>query len=114
MPSPVFAEAMDFVVLLLFFVAAPAIAIAIAIRARKGWPKNFSRETYWTAFVFGMIAAILLLVAFLRTDLKDPLHALLHFICGAGGAIIFGVAGGFLLGTFTSRGPIFTPSPPKK
>ncbi len=115
MPSPAFVEAMDVVLLFLFFIAAPAIAIAIALVARKGPPGNFSRETFWTAYIFAMIAAVLLLLVFLRTDLNNAWHTVLHFTCGIAGALVFGVAGGLFLSIFTSRGPIFSPSPgPKK
>ncbi len=114
MPSP-FIEAMDFVVLFPMFVAAPAIAIAIALAVRKGLFKNFSRETHWTAYVFALIAAGLLFLLFVRTDINGVWHTSLHFACGILGALVFGLAGGFMLSVFTSRGPIFSPSPrPKK
>lgn len=114
MPSS-FVEAMDIVVLFLMFVAAPAIAIAIALAARRGLFKNFSRETHWTAYVFALIAAGILFFLFVRIDINGAWHTLLHFACGILGALVFGVAGGFMLSIFTSRAPIFSPSPrPKK
>jgi len=114
MPNRTFLEIMDLIVLLLLFVGAPALAIVIAIKARRSTSRNFSREAYWTTYVLTLIVAILLIMGFLRSDLDGTWHIFLHFACGIIGAVVFGVAAGFLLGVFVSRGPIFTPSPPPK
>ena len=92
--------------LLLFslFVVAPAIAAAIGYAARNGKPKRFDREMFWMAFVITLAASGFLMVYAVRmqADVRTWKY-ILQVICFEAGALLFGVAGGFLVGIFTYR-----------
>src|SRR5215831_1186057 len=84
-----------------FLVVAPAIAAAIGYAARKGKPKSFDREMYWTAFVATGVVAIIFIVYALRMPTDDVTwrHLLQLTVLGLG-AVLFGVSLGFGVGIF--------------
>jgi hypothetical protein len=87
-----------------FFVVVPSIAAAIGYAAWKGKPKNFSRELYWTVFT-GVGAVSLFLMAYaqrMHADVgtwKYPFQ----IECFSLGALLFGIAGGCMVGIFAYR-----------
>lgn len=106
---PIWLEASLF--LLAFFLVAPTIAALIGYAAWKGKPKNWDRSMYWTAFAASIIASGSLMVyaqrmqADVRTWQYPVEMALIGF-----GVILFGVAGGCMMGIFMyrrGRGPIW-------
>jgi integral membrane sensor domain MASE1 len=90
--------------ILTFFVFVPSIAAAIGYAAWKGKPENFNREMYWTAFAAAIIASVFLMVFAQRmqADVRTWQY-LLQVACFGFGALLFGVAGGCLVGIFTYR-----------
>jgi surface polysaccharide O-acyltransferase-like enzyme len=90
--------------ILTFFVFVPSIAAAIGYAAWKGWPKNFDREMYWTAFAAAIIASVFLMVFAQRmqADVRTWQY-LLQVVCFTLGALLFGVAAGCVVGIFTYR-----------
>ena len=90
--------------LLTFFVVVPLIAAAIGYAAWKGKPKNFSREMYWTAFAAATVVSLFLMVFAQRmhADVRTWLY-LVQVACFGLGALLFGVAGGCMVGIFTYR-----------
>jgi uncharacterized membrane protein len=109
MPLPIWLEAALF--LLAFFVVAPAKAAVIGYPAWRGKTKNWDRSMCWTAFAASIIASGSLMVyaqrmqADVRTWQYPVQMALIGF-----GVILFGVAGGCMVGIFTyrrGRGPIW-------
>jgi uncharacterized membrane protein len=109
MPLPIWLEAALF--LQAFFVVAPTIAAVIGYAAWRGKPKNWDRSMYWTAFAASIIASGSLVVyaqrmqADVRTWQYPVQMALIGF-----GVILFGVAGGCMVGIFAyrrGRGPIW-------
>jgi hypothetical protein len=87
-----------------FFVLGPAIASGIAYAAWKGKPKNFDREMYWTAFAAAILASGFLMVFAQRmqADVRTWKYVA-QIACFGIGAVLFGVAGGCLLGVFIYR-----------
>jgi len=100
--------AIDAVLILLFFIGMPAIAAVIALAARKGFPRNFSREMYWTAMVVaGAIAATLGVVA-QRDSCPGLWHAILRYVCMAACLMLLGVGMGCAAAVFAYHGPTFS------
>src|SRR6516162_8907577 len=87
-----------------FFVVALAIAATIGYAARKGKPKSFDREMYWTTFVATGVVAGIISVYALRMPTDDVMwrHLLQLAILGLG-AVLFGVSLGFGVGIFMRR-----------
>ena len=99
--------------LLGFFVIVPSVAAAIGYAAWKGKSKNFSRELYWTAFAATILASGFLMVYAQRmnVDARSWQH-LVQMACFGLGVLLFGVAGGCMIGIFTyRRGSSFQESP---
>jgi len=90
--------------ILTFFVVVPSIAAAIGYAAWNGKPKNFDREMYWTAFATATGVSLFLMVFAQRmhADVRTWQY-LAQVICFGSGAILFGVAGGCMIGIFTYR-----------
>jgi hypothetical protein len=97
-----------------FFVVVPLIAAAIGYAAWKGKPKSFSREMYWTAFAVASAASLFLMVYAQRmhADVRTWQY-LLQIACFGSGALLFGVAGGCMVGIFTYRRNPLTQNPPE-
>jgi multisubunit Na+/H+ antiporter MnhG subunit len=96
---------LDAVLLVLaFFLAVPAIAVAIGYAAWKGKPQNFSRGMYWTAFVAAIAVSLFLMVYAQRmhADVRTWQY-LVQIACFGLGVLVFGVAGGCMVGIFTYR-----------
>jgi len=87
-----------------FFVVVPAIVAAVGYSASKGKLKNFKREMYWTAFAAAIGGALFLMVFAQRmnADVRTWQYPV-QLTCFGLGAILFGVAGGCLIGIFTYR-----------
>jgi uncharacterized membrane protein SpoIIM required for sporulation len=90
--------------LLTFFLVVPSVAAAIGYAAWKGKPKNFSREMYCTAFAATIAGSLLLMMYSQRinADVRTWQYAL-QIVCFGLGALLFGIAGGCLVGIFTFR-----------
>src|ERR1700694_1076936 len=95
-----------------FFVVVPSIAAAIGYAAWKGKPKNFSREMYWTAFAAASAISVFLMIYAqrMRADVRTWQY-LTQIACFGSGALLFGVAGGCIVGIFTYRRPPGTQDP---
>jgi hypothetical protein len=90
--------------LLSFFVVVPLITAAIGYAAWKGKPKNVGRDMYWTAFIVaGAVSGFLMVYSQrMNADVRSWLH--LAQLAGFGlGILLFGVAGGCMIGIFTYR-----------
>jgi uncharacterized membrane protein len=89
---------------LAFFVAVPSIAAAIGYAAWKGRPQNFSRGMYWTAFVAAIAVSLFLMVYAQRmhADVRTWQYLVQLAYFGLG-VLLFGVAGGCMIGIFTYR-----------
>jgi membrane protease YdiL (CAAX protease family) len=87
-----------------FFVVVPSIAALIGFAAWKGKPKNFNREMYWTAFAAATVLSLFLMVIAQRmhADVRTWQYPV-QVACFGLGALLFGVAGGCMIGIFTSR-----------
>ena len=98
------ARIVDGLLLLLFFVEAPAIAAGIGYAAFKGRPKRFGRENYVLASVAcGLAGAVLLVYAQrMNADIRTWLY-LWQIVCGSAGLLLFGVALGCGIGIFACR-----------
>lgn len=98
------------VFVLAFFVFVPAIAAAIGYVAWLGKPEKWDRVKYWMAFIASIAVSGFLMVYAqrMRADMRTwlyPVQLTVFFI----GVLLFGVAGGFMVGIFTyerGRGPI--------
>jgi hypothetical protein len=92
---------LDLMLLFILFVLAPVIAAVIARAAWKGKPDNFTREKYFLMVVVSAIAACVLMINahWLQADITTP-KFLIELICFILGAVLFGVAGGCLVGFF--------------
>lgn len=86
------------------FLGAPFISLVVGYRTYKGWPRTFNRQTFFLLFLLTLAAASVLLVSAqrLNADVRTPLF-LLQVLCFELGAVLFGVAGGWLLGIFLYR-----------
>jgi hypothetical protein len=102
--SDIRAVAQSVFVVFAFFVMAPTVAAVTGYRASRGKPKNFNRETYWTAFVaIGAVAVIVIRYA-VRMETGDDLPwNLLRLVGLLLGALLFGVSLGFGAGIFTRK-----------
>ena len=96
-----------------FFVAVPSIAAVIGYAAWKGKPKNFNREMYWTAFAAAIVASLFLMefAQRMQADVRTWRY-LVQIACFDAGALLFGVAGGCLVGIFTYRRGVQNQGPP--
>ena len=99
------------ILLLAFSVVVPAIAVAIGYAAWTGKPKNWDRSTYWTAFIASIVASGFLMVYAqqMQSDVRTPRYVLQVLLFGFG-VLMFGVAGGCMVGIFAYRhgkGPIW-------
>jgi undecaprenyl pyrophosphate phosphatase UppP len=96
-----------------FVVVVPSIAAAIGYAAWKGKPKNSDREMYWTAFAAATIASLFLMVVSRRmqADVRTWQY-LVQVVCFGLGALLFGVAGGCMIGIFTYRRGLRNQNPP--
>jgi hypothetical protein len=92
------------VLLLIFFVIVPAIAIAIGYAAWVGKPEKWDRSMYWTAFVASIVVSGFLMVYAQRmhADIRTWRYPLQLALFGLG-ALFFGVAGGCMVAIFTYR-----------
>jgi uncharacterized membrane protein len=94
-----------------FFVIAPVVAAVIGYAAWKGMPKNWDRSMYWTAFVVAIISSMLVMAYAVRmhADVRTGQYVI-QILMAALGAILFGVAGGCMVGIFTyghGAGPLW-------
>jgi membrane protease YdiL (CAAX protease family) len=96
-----------------FFVIVPSIAAAIGYAAWKGKPKNFDREMYWTAFAAatGVSLFLMLFAQRMNADVRTWQY-LLQLACFSLGALLFGVAGGCMIGIFAYRRGVKNQEPP--
>ena len=96
-----------------FFVIVPSIAAAIGYAAWKGKPKNFDCEMYWTAFAAATGVSLFLIVFAQRmnADVRTWQY-LLQLACFSLGTLLFGVAGGCMIGIFTYRRGVKNQEPP--
>jgi uncharacterized membrane protein len=99
------------ILVLAFFVVVPAIAAAIGYAAWMGRPKNWDRAMYWTAFATSIIASGFLMAyaVGIRADVRTW-HYVVQIALFGLGVLLFGVAGGCMVGVFTYRrgkGPIW-------
>jgi hypothetical protein len=87
-----------------FFVVVPSIAALIGYLAWKGKPKNFGRDMYWTAFIAAVAASGFLMVYAQRmnADVRTWQY-LVQMGCFGLSLLLFGVAGGCMVGIFTHR-----------
>ena len=91
---------LDLMLLFILFVLAPVLAVLIARAAWKGKPDNFSRQKY-VACSLGtvLVACVLMLNAhWLQADIMSG-KFVGELICFILGAVLFGVAGGCLVGS---------------
>lgn len=96
-----------------FFVVVPSIAAAIGYAAWKGKPKNLDREMYWTAFAVATSVSLFLMVVShrMQADVRTWQY-LVQVACFGLGALLFGVAGGCMIGIFTYRRGLRDQHPP--
>ena len=89
---------------LAFFVLVPLIAAVIGYAAWKGKPRNWDRAMFWTAFVASIVASGFLMwyAQRMRADVRSWVH-LVQLGCFMSGVVLFGVAGGCIVGIFTYR-----------
>jgi hypothetical protein len=111
MPFPIWVEGV--VLVLAFFVFVPAVVAVIGYAAWLGKPKNWDRTMYWTAFATSIIASGFLMAyaAGMRADVRTR-HYLVQIALFGSGVLLFGVAGGCMVGVFTYRrgkGPVWQP-----
>lgn len=94
-----------------FFVAVPVVVVVIGHAAWFGKPKNWDRSMYLTAFAVSIAVSAFLLVYSQRmqADVRTWRYPVQITVLSLG-VLLFGVAGGCLVGTFTyrrGRGPIW-------
>lgn len=99
------------ILLFAFFVLVPAIAAIIGYAAWIGKPKNWDRSMYWIAFVASTVASGFLMVYAqrMRADVKTGHYTVEMLLFGLG-VLLFGVAGGCMVGIFTygrGNGPVW-------
>ena len=95
---------LDAFFMITLFGVAPLIAGAIGYAAWRGRPKAFSRRKFAISFYAAMIASGFLLVHSQRmhADVRSE-RFLLQMACFLAGALLFGVAGGCMVGMFAYR-----------
>jgi hypothetical protein len=95
-----------------FFVVVPSITAVIGYAAWKGKPKNFSRELYWTVFVPAVVASgFVFLYAVKMHAGIGTWRYVLQLACFGFGILLFGIAGGCLVGIFGYRRGSFPKDP---
>ena len=89
---------------LAFFVFVPLIAGVIGFAAWKGKPTNWDRTMYWAAFVTSLVASGFLMVYAqrMRADVRNWQH-LVQLVIFYAGVVLFGVAGGCMVGIFAHK-----------
>jgi hypothetical protein len=89
---------------LAFFVLVPVIAAVIGYAAWKGKPRNWDRTMYGTSFVVSTAASGFLIVYAQRmhADVRNWQH-LVQLVLFYVGVVLFGVAGGCMVGIFMYR-----------
>jgi hypothetical protein len=98
-----------------FFVVVPSIAGVIGYAAWKGKPEEFSREMYWTAFAAAGAASLFLMVYAQRMNAYAKTWQYpFQIACLGLGALLFGVAGGCMVGIFTYRRSPLAQEPPEE
>jgi uncharacterized membrane protein len=104
----------DGLLLFTLFVVVQSIAAAIGYAAWKCKPRNFNREMYGMAFVATGTASGFLMVYAQRmqADVRTWQY-LLQLACFGLGALLFGVAGGCMVGIFTYRRSSLPQEPPE-
>jgi hypothetical protein len=97
-----------------FFIMVPSIAAAIGYAAWKGKPKSFNREMYGMAFVAtGAASGFLMIYAQrMQADVRTWLYVM-QLACFGLGALLFGIAGGCMVGIFTYRRSSLPQEPPE-
>jgi len=97
-----------------FFVVVPSITASIGYAAWKGKPKNFSRELYWTVFVSVVVASgfVFLYAGKMHAGIGTWQYVL-QLACFGFGILLFGIAGGCLIGIFVYRRGSFPKDPPQ-
>jgi len=102
MPRHVFV--VEGLILLTLFVLAPATSAVIGYAAWKGKPNGLDRSTYALGFVvIGIVSCVLMVYAQrLQADVRTPQYAC-QAACFEIGALLFGVAGGCMVGIFACR-----------
>ena len=93
---------------LLLFACVVIIAAGIAYAAWKGWPKNFSREMYWTVAMAALITCCFLLLGAREIEFTGRWQICAHYICFVLGVLLSGVSIGSLAAALTYRGPTFS------
>jgi hypothetical protein len=104
----------DGLLLFTLFVVVAAIAVAIGYAAWKGKPKRFDREMSWMSFIAsGAVGGFLMVYAQrMQADVRTWQY-LLQLACFGLGALLFGVAGGCMVGIFTIRRSLLPQRPPE-
>ena len=87
-----------------FFIIVPSTAAVIGYAAWKGKPKSFDRSMYWTAFAAATGVSVFLMVVAKRmqADVRTWQY-LVQMACFGVSILLFGVAGGCMIGIFTYR-----------
>jgi hypothetical protein len=80
-----------------FMICAAAL---IATLARKGVPKTFDREMYWTCFAASGLGAVLLIVAAQRINGSGAVSWWVPTLVGSVGLLLLGVSTGCFAGIF--------------
>jgi uncharacterized membrane protein len=90
--------------LLGLIVAVPWIAIAIGRAAWNGKPQNFSRFSYWIAFVVActVFGFVFIYAQRLAADVRTSLYVVQTLLMGLA-ELLFGVAGGCIVAIFLYR-----------
>jgi hypothetical protein len=98
------ARIVDGLLLLIFFVGVPAIAVGIGYAAFKGRPKGFGRENYVLLSVgCGLASGVLVVYAQrMQADIRTWLY-LWQIVCGSIGLLLSGIALGCGIGIFACR-----------
>lgn len=97
--NPDYLPIVDSLLLLLLFVGAPLISVAIGFAAWKGRSANFNREKFFFGFIVsGAIGTALMVFAQrMHADVRTPAY-FLQMVTFVLGAVLFGIGGGCLIG----------------
>ncbi len=92
------------VVLLMFFIVAPLITVGIGYAAWNGLPRSFDRTQYWMSFVTNCAVSAFLIVYAkeMQADVRTWQY-IVQVGCFVSGVLLFGVAGGCVVGIFAYR-----------
>jgi hypothetical protein len=81
-----------------------AAAVGVVYAGRRGWPKNFDRDMYWTAHMATGAAGVVAI--YYSKNMSADFHTpkrLLQYVLFQTGFALFGASGGFLMSIFTRR-----------